>query len=469
MSALSADRSQNLSKLSDRIESQEAAPFEEPSHVRGALPQTLVAKVEKLSKTGRLIHARLLALANGQLSYYRIIPETFNENDPSFLAPLVAKFALQVEAIGAVSELEASEAKGKLKGKGERTMAVRFNDKDMINVPEEKKRMQKAKEKAEKDAQAKQKAREKEREKKKKEREKKAKSGGGDESAEGEDDLEDEQSRTPPLLDTEDAKELPIRPGRPSGAPNTTWFFVFVSAEERASWVKEIEAQRRNGPKSSVIDRSLSKYLPGEAQREGSARVDASGIGVEEEEKGAHSKVSLSLERFEPNFAGEEGEDEKRHSNTSEIFNIEINEDGLLKDAHMQDEEVLQNDINPGGNAKANLALKELQSRVEDRYEKSVALLDRKKKKEAMAWDLKFQNYWSNVVSADQNYKDGRTYSERFVHHVGVFRERAEALAKRIVEEMHLPHSHRTMKPFVNVPVEFSVFEDDDRNTEIYS
>ena len=106
---------------------------------------------------------------------------------------------------------------------------------------------------------------------------------------------------------------------------------------------------------------------------------------------------------------------------------------------------------------------------MEDRYEKSVALLDRKKKKEAMAWDLKFQNYWSNVVSADQNYKDGRTYSERFVHHVGVFRERAEALAKRIVEEMHLPHSHRSMRPFVNVPVEFSVFEDDDRATEIYS
>ena len=125
-----------------------------------------------------------------------------------------------------------------------------------------------------------------------------------------------------------------MRSGRPSGAPDTAWFFVFASSEERTRWVKELESQRREAPKTSVIDRSLTKYLP-EGLREGSARIDASALGIEEEEKGAPSKVSLSLERFEPNFAGEEGEDEKRHSNTSEIFNIEINEDGLLKDAHM--------------------------------------------------------------------------------------------------------------------------------------
>ena len=155
MSAPFADKSHNLSKLSDRNESQEAAPFEEISHARGGgSQQTLVAKVEKLSKTGRLIHARLIALSNGQLSYYRNIPETFNEHDHSFLRPLVAKFALNIETIGSASELEPADAKGKLKGKGELTMAVRFNLKDMINVPEEQKRMQKAREKAEKDAKA---------------------------------------------------------------------------------------------------------------------------------------------------------------------------------------------------------------------------------------------------------------------------------------------------------------------------
>jgi hypothetical protein len=46
-------------------------------------------------------------------------------------------------------------------------------------------------------------------------------------------------------------------------------------------------------------------------------------------------------------------------------------------------------------------------------------------KKESKGWDLKFQNYWGYLISADKNLKDSMTLSERFFDHIGSFRKKS--------------------------------------------
>ena len=61
-----------------------------------------------------------------------------------------------------------------------------------------------------------------------------------------------------------------------------------------------------------------------------------------------------------------------------------------------------------------------------------------------MGWDLKFQNYWGYLVSADKSLRDSMTLSERFFDHIGKFKKHAQNLVKQIVDELHLPYNQRT-------------------------
>jgi hypothetical protein len=67
--------------------------------------------------------------------------------------------------------------------------------------------------------------------------------------------------------------------------------------------------------------------------------------------------------------------------------------------------------------------LKDIKKRIDKYYEESMWLFERKKEKERRAWDMKFQNYWSNLVSVEDDFNQTQIYSERLLDHVGKFRE----------------------------------------------
>ena len=70
-------------------------------------------------------------------------------------------------------------------------------------------------------------------------------------------------------------------------------------------------------------------------------------------------------------------------------------------------------------------------------------LQEKKNKKEQKGWDLKFQNYWGYLISADKNLRDSMTLSERFFDHIGNFRKAARTLVTEIIDELHKPQSQR--------------------------
>ena len=43
--------------------------------------------------------------------------------------------------------------------------------------------------------------------------------------------------------------------------------------------------------------------------------------------------------------------------------------------------------------------------------------------KEKKGWDLKFQNYWGYIISADDNYEQTMSMCEKLFKHVGEFRK----------------------------------------------
>ena len=96
-------------------------------------------------------------------------------------------------------------------------------------------------------------------------------------------------------------------------------------------------------------------------------------------------------------------------------------------------------------------------------------LIERKQKREARSWDLKFQKYWSSIISADKNFDESIKYSELLIDHVGKFRRTAELYTKLIVNESHLPKSMRMYKPLVKLDRVMRLFCDDDQNSEVYT
>lgn len=110
--------------------------------------------------------------------------------------------------------------------------------------------------------------------------------------------------------------------------------------------------------------------------------------------------------------------------------------------------------------------LRKLQENVNSYYKQATELQQKKSKKEEKGWDLKFQNYWCDLITADKNLKDSMTLSERFFSHVGKFRRTAQQLVKEIVDELHLPPNHHLIKykhqPVQKIQEEHMVFLDDE-------
>lgn len=113
--------------------------------------------------------------------------------------------------------------------------------------------------------------------------------------------------------------------------------------------------------------------------------------------------------------------------------------DGNVNDANQQrageDEDDGYFDDNPDAKERIN----KLRANIDRYYKASMELQTKKTKKEKKGWDLKFQNYWGYLVSADKNLKDSMTLSEKFFDHIGSFRKRAQQLVQQIVDELHKP------------------------------
>ena len=54
--------------------------------------------------------------------------------------------------------------------------------------------------------------------------------------------------------------------------------------------------------------------------------------------------------------------------------------------------------------------------------------------KENEGWDVKFQNYWSQIVTSQGIWKANRQISERLIEHLGKFRIASENLVMKIVD-----------------------------------
>ena len=52
---------------------------------------------------------------------------------------------------------------------------------------------------------------------------------------------------------------------------------------------------------------------------------------------------------------------------------------------------------------------------------------------ESAGWDRQFQNYWGHIVKSQKDFKRNETLSERFIDHVGKFREAATEVVVSIV------------------------------------
>jgi len=107
-------------------------------------------------------------------------------------------------------------------------------------------------------------------------------------------------------------------------------------------------------------------------------------------------------------------------------------------------------------------AAKKSYEEVQKYYEDAKDLRKRKETKERNGWDLKFQNYWGQLLKAQeaQNFLDTVTTSEKFLEHVGKFRKEVHELVKEIVDEMHLDKEHRKYHPKKYVQNNHVVFLD---------
>ena len=98
-------------------------------------------------------------------------------------------------------------------------------------------------------------------------------------------------------------------------------------------------------------------------------------------------------------------------------------------------------------NQDAKERVTKLKNNINRIFNASQRLQEKKTKKEMKGWDLKFQNYWGYLVSADKNLKDSMTLSERFFDHIGNFRRQAQSIVKEIVDELHKPYKLRNYQP----------------------
>ena len=114
--------------------------------------------------------------------------------------------------------------------------------------------------------------------------------------------------------------------------------------------------------------------------------------------------------------------------------------------------------------------ISELIEEIQSLHEKQQRLFDRKQRKEAKAWDLKFQKYWGNLIGTEKNdVEDSMKNSERLIDHIGKFGRTAEFYAKLVVNEMHKPYMERKFHPIEEVmDSTYRLFTNEDINCCVY-
>ncbi len=105
---------------------------------------------------------------------------------------------------------------------------------------------------------------------------------------------------------------------------------------------------------------------------------------------------------------------------------------------------------------------------IEDMHKYQQLLIEKKQRREARAWDLKFQKYWGTIVAADKNFEESTKASEQMIDHVGKFRRTAVFYTKLIINEMHRPIEDRMFRPLIKIDRIIRLFCDDDPAPNVY-
>jgi hypothetical protein len=213
----------------------------------------------------------------------------------------------------------------------------------------------------------------------------------------------------------------------------------------------------------------------------------------EEEIKSPDAKRRINFQES-PNIA-EPSESPKKTKKDKEVENIEDD----FESEHENIEEELKdidNQFNTGGidfeedeekdereeNAKnLEIGYTDLKKLINQYLDHSNDLLKRKIEKEEKAWDMKFQNYWTNLIDFELEFNKSqddpevsnthvKVYWERLLQHVGKFREECIRIFETVVDEMIVPESQKNLHSYDAVPSEYKAFltDDDLEGVEIF-
>ena len=89
---------------------------------------------------------------------------------------------------------------------------------------------------------------------------------------------------------------------------------------------------------------------------------------------------------------------------------------------------------------KKNIDVEQVLYEIEKFADEEDQLQKMMNEKEQKGWDLKFQNYWGYIVSADDNYEQTMNMCEKLFKHVGEFRKHSTDYAQKIIDQMYNPH-----------------------------
>jgi hypothetical protein len=118
-----------------------------------------------------------------------------------------------------------------------------------------------------------------------------------------------------------------------------------------------------------------------------------------------------------------------------------------------------------------DVANKNTRNEIEEIHKKQQDLFEQKQQKEAQAWDLKYEKYWGNLISADKDYEESIKYSERLIDHIGKFKRTATFYTQLLVNQFHKPTqsiSEKIIKPVDLEEGNYKLFTEDDPNSKIY-
>ncbi|CAI2362249.1 unnamed protein product [Moneuplotes crassus] len=250
------------------------------------------------------------------------------------------------------------------------------------------------------------------------------------------------KAKEPKMLDqiTEKMKSKPQK-----------WFFMCEVKEDRNTWINKI---REIAPELRTPSIDIDEDLYQDPIRK---TLEKS----KEESKGYKNEAPKDLDL---NYDVPDEEDEDDIGEINERFN----------NANLDEDEDDEDNDDQAENAKnPEIQYSELKNTISQYLTQSNELLDRKIKKEEEAWDMKFQNYWTNLINFELEIsKQGddseeintkiNIYCERLLQHVGKFRKESTEIFQKIVEEMSRPESKRTNVAINIIDTDYLPFASDD-------